>query len=98
MARTLHFFGSNTHAQAKYEQILGMDQSEVSEDILTRTRFNLCQILKGSGISLGMAIRGLNVQDEDENATVFGGASDTKRGKSHAVWRAHQIMMQNVIA
>ena len=65
-----------------------MEEDEVSNDIRTRTRFNLCQMLKGSGISLGMAIRGLTV-NEDENDDNFGGVADTRRGKSHAVWKAH---------
>ena len=45
-------------------------------------------MLKGSGISLGMAIRGLNADDE-ENTSNLGGAADTRRGKSHAIWKAH---------
>ena len=45
-------------------------------------------MLKGSGVSLGMAIRGLSV-NEDENDDNFGGVADTRRGKSHAIWKAH---------
>ena len=72
-----------------------MNDTEVSDDIRTRARFNLCQILKGSGINLGITIRGLTVSEDDQSFRGYGGVE--RKGKTHAIWKAHELMMQNVI-
>ena len=67
IARALHYLGMNTHAQKFYEEVLesaadtdSMGGSVEKEELSQRARYNLSQLLKGSGISLGITVRGAN--------------------------------------
>ena len=97
IARAFHYLGMNTHAQQIYEEVLKHDPSERStaekEELLTRARFNLSQILRGSGVSLGITVRGVN----ETSNTMKMGAQETKRVKYNAVWNAHKLLTSHVI-
>ena len=70
VARAFHYLGMNTHAQQIYEDIIKQNKSEnaMQRDLILRSRFNLAQILKGSGVSLGITVRGINQQDNTPDA------------------------------
>ena len=53
----------------------------------------MSQILKGSGLSLGITVRGIN----ETSNTMKMSAQETKRVKYNAVWNAHKTMMSHVI-
>ena len=50
----------NTHAQDLYEAVIKeSSHSAQDRDLKVRTNFNLAQLLKGSGVSLGVRVRGV---------------------------------------
>ena len=58
-ARAYHYLGMNTHAQQLYEELINDESVQVNSDLMIRARFNLAQLLKGSGVSYGMRVRGM---------------------------------------
>ena len=78
----------NTHAQELYEAVISeSDYSSQGKDLKVRTNFNLAQLLKGSGVSLGVRVRG--VGETQNQLKLSSGTLESKRAKSHAVWKAH---------
>jgi len=60
--------------------------------------FNLSQLYKGSGVSFGVSIRGVDPSAAAQKRKSFTGASsESRRDKTNAIWKAHQVIMNNVI-
>lgn len=99
----MHFIGLMPHAQQMYRKALEFGDDDVSKC----AGFNLAQILRGSGVSTGNRIRGIEntgvpevhqgteVEIRKRNKSAF--VADSRRERTNAVWSAHDILMRNVI-
>jgi hypothetical protein len=58
VARAMQLLGLNISAEQVYSKLISECQNE---EILTRSKFNLSQLLKGSGINTGVTLKGMNV-------------------------------------
>ena len=40
-----------------------------------------------------MSIKGLSISEQDNDFGSYGGYLENRKGKTHAIWKAHQYMM-----